>query len=419
MNYKRSIFGKVPKGWTLSNIGEIVELRQGLQISKKYRKNSFHEGYIPLLKITDLPSKKFSEFVTNIKEQYIANKDDIIYTRTGQVGLVYTDVEGCVHNNCFKVIVDYSKFDKDFIYYLLNNKIFRDYSNLIASGSVQKDLTHKSFKTITIAYPTLNEQRQIGKILRTLEEKININNKIIKTLDEIAQIIFKRWFVNFEFPNKDGKPYKLSGGGFIESDLGIIPDGWKTGKFKDININFDSRRIPLSKLDREKRNKIYAYYGAASLMDYVDDYIFDGSFILMGEDGTVVDKEGYPILQYVWGKFWVNNHAHVLQGKPPFSNEYMYLLLKNTNVNSIITGAVQPKINQKNLNSLRVIIPNKETLNQFDKVVLPLFEKKKNLSDQNINLIEIRDTLIPKLISGAIRINQAEKEVKECLQKSN
>ena len=83
-------------------------------------------------------------------------------------------------------------------------------------------------------------------------------------------------------------------------------------------------------------------------MDYVDDYLFDGTYILMGEDGTVVTEQGTPVLQYIWGKFWVNNHAHVLKGKDSFSDEYIYLLLSKTNVQNIITGAVQPKINQRN-----------------------------------------------------------------------
>ena len=169
MSYN-TLFGKVPDDWTVSKIGEIAELRQGLQISTKKRLSIQEEGSIPLLKITDLPKGEFSEFVKDIPENYIATKDDIIYTRTGQVGLVYTNVEGCVHNNCFKVIVDYNKFDKRYIYYYLNSPQVRAYANVIASGSVQKDLTHKAFNTVKIGYPKLEKQKKIASEFNRIKE---------------------------------------------------------------------------------------------------------------------------------------------------------------------------------------------------------------------------------------------------------
>src|SRR5699024_649855 len=195
-----------------------------------------------------------------------------------------------------------------------------------------------------IRIPNKKNQNAITNLLLSMEYKIELNNNIISNLEELAQTLFKRWFVDFEFPNEEGKPYKSSGGKMVESELGMIPQGWSEGVLKDITLNFDRKRVPLSKLEREKRDKIYPYYGAASLMDYVDDYIFDGIYVLVGEDGTVTDDKGYPILQYVWGKLWVNNHAHVLQGKNNFTTEFIYLLLKRTNVSNIVTGAMQTKI---------------------------------------------------------------------------
>ena len=168
---------------------------------------------------------------------------------------------------------------------------------------------------------------------------------------------------------------------------------------------FDFKRIPLSKNEREKREKIYPYYGAAALMDYVDNYIFDGIYILMGEDGTVVNDDGYPILQYVWGKFWVNNHAHVIKGKCNIPDEFIYILLRNTNVKTIVTGAVQPKINQQNLKSLKIVLPSdKKMLVEYENIVKRIFEQIRVLADENEKLISIRDTLLPKLMSGEIRV---------------
>ena len=124
----------------------------------------------------------------------------------------------------------------------------------------------------------------------------------------------------------------------------------------DLIVNFDKRRIPLSSRQRSLRKGIYPYYGATSIMDYVDDYIFEGQYILMGEDGTVLDENGHPILQKAEGKFWCNNHAHVIRNTELITFNYLYYLLKNTNVRPIVTGAVQPKISQSNMNNLRVTI---------------------------------------------------------------
>src|SRR5699024_8867397 len=197
-----------------------------------------------------------------------------------------------------------------------------------SSGSVQVNIAKKSIiQNIPITLPNIYKKKRIIYNLDLLNSKLEINRSIIYNLENLAQTLFKRWFVDFEFPNEKGKPYKSNGGKMVESELGMIPQGWSEGVLKDITLNFDRKRVPLSKLEREKRDKIYPYYGAASLMDYVDDYIFDGIYVLVGEDGTVTDDKGYPILQYVWGKLWVNNHAHVLQGKNNFTTEFIYLLL--------------------------------------------------------------------------------------------
>jgi type I restriction enzyme S subunit len=117
-----------------------------------------------------------------------------------------------------------------------------------------------------------------------------LNNR----LEQTAQAIYKSWFVDFE-------PWG-----------GAMPNDWREGTLGEVIELHDSKRIPLSGNVRDKMEKLYPYYGAASLMDYVDDFLFDGLYLLLGEDGTVITADGYPMLQYVWGQFWVNNHAHII-----------------------------------------------------------------------------------------------------------
>ena len=154
--------------------------------------------------------------------------------------------------------------------------------------------------------------------------------------------------------------------------------------------------------------KIYPYYGATSIMDYVDKYIFDGIYLLMGEDGSVVDDKGFPILQYVWGKFWPNNHAHVMQGKNGFTTEMLHSLLSITNVKSVVTGAVQAKISRMGMKKINIVIAPNELLEDFSMKIAPIYDKIRANSEEITHLTNLRDTLLPKLMSGEIDVNEVE-----------
>ena len=169
---------------------------------------------------------------------------------------------------------------------------------------------------------------------------------------------------------------------------------FETRKLGELVINFDRKRVPLSSRQRSERQGVYPYYGATSIMDYVDDYIFDGKYLLMGEDGTVIDENGKPILQIAEGKFWCNNHAHILQNTELVTFDYLYYLLKNTNVQSLVTGAVQPKISQSNMNKLVLRIhKNKKEQEKIARYLRLLDDKIELNSAINNNLLQQLDTL--------------------------
>lgn len=211
-----------------------------------------------------------------------------------------------------------------------------------------------------------------------------------KNLFQQAQAMYKSRFIDFE-------PFDCT-----------MPDSWNLGTVSEIIELHDSKRIPLSSRERADLDKVYPYYGATSVMDYVDRYLFDGIYLLLGEDGTVVDDKGYPILQYVEGKFWVNNHAHILTGKNGFSVELLYLLFSLTSVKAIVTGAVQPKISQANLNKVPVVIPSADELRQFDDCIQPIFAEIRNLRNENTKLNDLRDGLLPKLMTGELDVSNID-----------
>lgn len=139
-------------------------------------------------------------------------------------------------------------------------------------------------------------------------------------------------------------------------------------------------------------------------MDYVDDYLFDGIRVLLGEDGTVIQEDGKPVLQYVWGKYWVNNHAHILRAKADYSIEAIYIALTRTTINHIVTGAVQMKISQMNLNSLKLEMPKPSGLRYLEDI----FALYRNNIEESKKLGRIRDSLLPKLLSGEIDVSEVD-----------
>ena len=144
-------------------------------------------------------------------------------------------------------------------------------------------------------------------------------------------------------------------------------------------------------------------------MDYINEWIFDDIYLLIGEDGSVIKEDGSPFVQYIWGKSWVNNHAHVLQGKDDVSTEHLMLFMQAQNLTPYITGAVQLKINQKNMNSIPFLYAGEALNKLFSETITPYYSKLRNSKEENEILAKLRDTLLPKLMSGELRIVDAEK----------
>ena len=406
---KETEIGKIPEGWNLYVFSQAIDVNprrelkkgaiakkvsmQGLQEFRRkiasYERAKYNGG--TKFQNNDTLMARITPCLENGKTAFVDILDN------NEIGFGSTE---------FNVLCgEEGKTDHKFVYYLSRSPLVRaEAINSMVGTSGRQRVQNDVFDNMLVPIPSIAEQKSIAKILSDLDSKIELNIQMNKNLESIGQGLFKHWFVDFEFPNNEGKPYKSSGGGMVDSELGEVPKGWKAGKLEEIIENFDSKRIPLSSREREKRRGQYPYHGAVGVMDFIDDYIFDGEYLLMGEDGTVTDSNGFPILQYVWGKFWVNNHAHIIRGKEGIPLIYLLLFLKNTNVSHIITGAVQPKINQRNMNSIEIIIPDKKTLSNFNHITSVLYSLFKNNTEENNSLVAIRDSLLTRLMSGRIRV---------------
>ena len=258
-----------------------------------------------------------------------------------------------------------------------------------ASGSTFPNVSKDQLNELEISYPSFPEQKAIASILSSLDDKIDLLHRQNKTLEAMAETLFRQWFIEE-----------------AKEDWGEIP-------FGDLIELHDSKRIPLSQLQRDERRlgALYPYYGASGIIDQINEYIFDGDYLLLSEDGENLRTRKTPIAFEAKGKFWVNNHAHVMQAKSPFTNGFLRILLESENLDSIITGAVQPKINQANLVSYK--IPNfpHELVIKYVGLSTPWFCKVHSNTKQIQTLENLRDTLLPKLMSGEVRVQYQTEEV--------
>lgn len=315
-----------------------------------------------------------------------ANHLIIVARGVGGTGDVKLTKERCYLTNLsISAQIDESVVLPQYLYYYFSLRNLR----YLDSGSAQSQITISDLEKVEIPLTNIKSQMRIVDCLSMIDYKIRTNEMINNNLEQQAKTLYKNWFIDFTPFSSDGN----------------LPDCWRFGTVSDIIQFHDSKRVPLSSAEREKMVKIYPYYGATSLMDYVDNYLFDGVYLLLGEDGTVVDSFGFPILQYVYGQFWVNNHAHIITGKEGFSVEELYLFFSLTNIKSIVTGAVQQKVSQQNLKQVPAIIPSKDALSAFDELIQPIFTQIRNLRDENVRLADLRDTLLPKLMSGELDLS--------------
>lgn len=350
---------------------------------------------------------------TSIKEQetYSIKKGDILITRTSET--IDELAMSCVAVKDYPRAT-YSGFTKrlrpktagiayhKYLAFYLRSQLFRKAVTNNAFMTLRASFNEDIFSFLNLYLPEYKEQVKIGDMLYSMEQKIQLNKRICAELEAMAKTLYNYWFTQFDFPDENGKPYRSSGGEMVWNDQlkRAIPKGWQVSSIGSVTRNYDSKRVPLSQNERDTMKGGIPYYGATGIMDYVNRHIFDGQYVLIAEDGSVMDAKGNPIVQMIWGKTWVNNHAHVLQGCNGYSNELLYLLLQHIPVVKIMTGSIQKKINQDNLNSYKIPQIPDPISQAFYEIVKPMFEKIQFLQAENDELTKLRDWLLPVLMNG-------------------
>ena len=395
-------------------LGDVADIVNGATPSTHNSEN--YDGSIIWITPKDLSGQKqkiirrgqrnISEIGFNNCSAQMIPPYNILMSSRAPIGLLAINENECCTNQGFKnLVLDKSICDTDYMYYYL--QFHMKEIEALGSGTTFKEISKSALQGIEIRLPDLEKQRDIAKCLSDLDRKIELNKQINDNLEAMAKQLYDYWFVQFDFPNEEGKPYKSSGGVMVwnEKLKREIPQEWSDCKLKDFINLFDSKRVPLSSKDRGERQGVYPYYGATGIMDYVNDYIFDGDYILLAEDGSTSNAKGFPIVQYIWGKNWVNNHAHIILPKNERYMMFTYQMLRSIPAKQIETGSIQKKISQENLCGYKMVLPNSDLLEKYENVVSPLWEKRKRCIEEFNTLTKQRDELLPLLMNGQASVN--------------
>ncbi|HCE1969507.1 restriction endonuclease subunit S [Vibrio parahaemolyticus] len=444
------------------SIGDVVSLSQGFAVNSK-SKHLMGDSGLPLLRITDLINGTEAQYLTKetAPTKCIAHKHEIIFTRTGQVGLVFRGREGVVHNNCFKVIPNEDLVTHDYIYWTLKQPHIIKLANNVASGSVQKDLNHSAFKSIDIDLIPKTVQEQNCQILNRIDEKINLNRQINQTLEQMAQTLFKSWFVDFdpvidnaldaiasgkkvEIPevfetrverrkavreSADFKPLpddvrQLFPSEFEESELGWVPKGWRGGNISDLALinpsSWTKKNAPdqveyvdlaSAKFGTIQSSEIYAYDEAPSRARRIlfkHDTIF-GMVRPANRSFAYVDRNGLT----------GSTGFVVVRAKESAARSFVHIAITSNDAISefvrIADGAAYPAIKPDDIADYPTVLPCPEVLKLFEGIVSNYREKIATNISSSKGLAELRDTLLPKLISGELRLDSLQVEQAKAL----
>lgn len=412
--------------WAEATLGELYEFASGLSKPR----SEFGSGF-PFLSFKDVFYNSFvpSTLTSLVKsdeqerERCSIKRGDVFLTRTsetmdelGMSCVALCDVPDGTFNGFTKRLRPKlsSAIIPEYAGYYFRSQFFRSSVNAMTTMSTRASLNNEMLARLRMFLPPVKSQEAIGATLKSLDDKIELNRRMNETLEAMARAIFKDWFVDFG-------PTRAKAEGrapYLAPDIWSLfparldadgkPEGWQTEPLGAHMSNFDSKRVPVSGAERAKRQGPFPYHGATGVMDHVDAYLFDGIYLLVGEDGSVVKENGLAFTQYVWGKIWVNNHAHVLQGRGSVSTEQLLLYFQNEVVTPYITGAVQLKLSQGRMNAMPFIYAGACVCEAFAALVAPIFAKYRANADESKMLAATRDLLLPKLMSGEVRVKSAE-----------
>lgn len=424
MNFKDTEIGRIPFEWDVRMIQDVAEVVSGA--TPKTKVAEYWDGNIAWITPKDL-SNHTERYIYRgdrmITDEGLKNssakllpKGSVLFSSRAPIGYTAIAAQELCTNQGFKsMICNQQILDNNFMFYMMNYK--KNEIENIAGGSTFKEVSGKTVKEFKIPIPPLDEQKAIAKVLSDLDEKIETNNKINKKLEEMAQAIFKQWFVDFEFPNEDGKPYKSSGGEMVESELGMIPKGWEVDSLSNLVKEVITGKTPSTKKSENYGDK----YPFVTIPDMHNKVFVTKTERYLSEEGhklqekKLIPKNSIMVSCIATvGLVSISSEAvhtnQQINSIIPNSIEevfyfYEYLKLMEDRLKRIgSAGSATLNVNKGEFEKIKYIYPNSRIINKYNNTVKNIYEKIKLNEIENNRLAQLRDTLLPKLMSGEIRV---------------
>lgn len=388
------------------------------------------KNFITLQRGFDLPKEKrtygkypiiASTSITGYHNEYKIDGECVITGRSGALGEIQYIKGKFWPLNTSLWVKDFKNNIPKYVYYFLKTLDLKRFN----SGAGVPTLNRNDLDTLQIRiYKDAKTQRKIAGILSAYDDLIENNNKRIQILEEIAQKIYKEWFVDFKFPGHENVK-------FVESEMGLIPEGWEAGKMFDIldtleagkrpkgGINSEVKDIP--SIGAENINRIGRYdfskekYITYEFFKNLKKGKIKNKDVLLYKDGANIGRVSMFGYNFPHKECCVNEHVFILRTNNKMSQEYLYFWLEQTNVREQIvqlnTNAAQPGINQDKVNSLNILIPEENIILEINKHLEPMVYKIFSLSKINNLLQKTRDLLLPRLISGELSVENLEVKI--------
>lgn len=385
----------------------------------------YWNGNIPWISIKDFSTSRWIEDTIetitdlglNHSSTKILNKDDLIISARGTVGLVaQLKKEMAFNQSCYGLKAKKDILLNEYLYYWLKQNITYIKNNV--HGSVFDTITRDTFDSLVIEVPELVYQKKVVSLLSPLDSKIELNNQMIATLEELAAVLFKRWFVDFEFPDENGNPYKSSGGKMMDSELGEIPEGWQNGTLSDIG-EIVGGGTPSKKMIEYYIEGNIPWITPKDLSEQKNTFISNGktnitelglkkSSAKMIPEKSVLFSSRAPIGYIAISTQPVSTNQGFKSIIPKKSKHYsfVYLLLKSqvNNIESRATGSTFKEVSGTIMKNFPIILPKESILNDFSKLTDSIFKLILNLEVNVNNLEQTRNLVLPKLLSGELEV---------------
>jgi type I restriction enzyme, S subunit len=393
--------------WKTYKLGELVDINKK-SITKDFGYKSIE--YVDTSSVTEnkfeIPQLLLIDKAPS-RAKRIADVGDVIISTVRPIqkhyGYIKKSSPNTVYSTGFAVVSPKKNINSKYLFYFLTQEEITLYLNSIAESGTT---TFPAFKPIDlldieINLPDIPTQRTIAEILSSLDDKIELNNQMNKTLEEMAQAVFKQWFVDFDFPDKNGNPYKSSGGEMVESELGMIPKRWK------VKLLSELMEIKYGKDHKKLAEGNIPIYGSGGIMRYGDNFLYDDESILIPRKGTLSN------LFYINKPFWTVDTMFYSIIKIQYSAKYFYYFIKDLNLAEMNVGSAVPSMTTKVLNAINMLLPSDEILKKNDEFLIPIFENIEANIQGSEKLKLLRDLLLPKLMSGELDVSEAESLIEE------